>query len=185
MSIPKLEDYIITIPQLIPMGLCWDIICEYQDAPELVSGKRVDGQESTTRTCSEVDTSRVLTTPDRKIIDARVLKGVDEAVGIYKRKFPDCRMSQDTGYVYVQYKEGEFFKQHTDKFFNSRARSVTISIALNDDYEGGEWCWWDRQIVKKLATGDAVMFPSTWLFPHEILPVTRGTRHAMVTWFVE
>ena len=30
--------------------------------------------------------------------------------------------------------------------------------------------------------GSAVCFPSNFTFPHEILPVTKGTRYALVTW---
>jgi hypothetical protein len=28
------------------------------------------------------------------------------------------------------------------------------------------------------------MFPSNFLYPHSVLPVTEGTRYSIVTWFI-
>ena len=28
-----------------------------------------------------------------------------------------------------------------------------------------------------------VMFPSTFMYPHEVMPVTKGTRYSIITWF--
>lgn len=180
-----MHEYIVTIPKLLPEDFCAELVAEYSNDPNLVCGKRVDGQGSTTRTCFELPTFQHLNTAKRKHLDAELFDYVDKAVGIYKARWPECRFDHDTGYVYVRYQEGQYFSQHTDKFFKSRGRSVTISMSLNEDFEGGEWAWFDRELVKRFKTGDAVMFPSNWCFPHEILPVIKGTRHAMVTWFVE
>ena len=36
----------------------------------------------------------------------------------------------------------------------------------------------------KLDKGDAIMFPSNFMYPHEIMPVTKGTRYSAITWFI-
>ena len=36
----------------------------------------------------------------------------------------------------------------------------------------------------KLKKGDAIMFPSNFMYPHEIMPVTQGTRYSIITWFI-
>ena len=36
----------------------------------------------------------------------------------------------------------------------------------------------------KLEKGDALMFPSNFMYPHEVMPVTKGTRYSIITWFV-
>ena len=54
---------------------------------------------------------------------------------------------------------------------------------LNDDYEGGEFAFFDRQLKYKLNKGDVLMFPSTFMYPHEVMPVTQGTRYSIITWF--
>jgi hypothetical protein len=54
---------------------------------------------------------------------------------------------------------------------------------LNDDYEGGE-LWFPYLDIKfKPTYGDIVMFPSTYIYAHASLPVTRGTKYAAVTMF--
>jgi predicted 2-oxoglutarate/Fe(II)-dependent dioxygenase YbiX len=51
---------------------------------------------------------------------------------------------------------------------------------FNDNYEGGEFMLCDEEI--KLKQGDAVQFPSVFLYPHEVKPVTKGTRYSWVLW---
>jgi predicted 2-oxoglutarate/Fe(II)-dependent dioxygenase YbiX len=63
-------------------------------------------------------------------------------------------------------------------------RSVSCSFALNDDYEGGEFAFFDRELKYKLKKGSILLFPSSFMYPHEIMPVTKGTRYSIVTWFI-
>lgn len=60
--------------------------------------------------------------------------------------------------------------------------SATIFVSDPDDYEGGELSFeWNgaRQRVK-LPAGDMLLYPAGLL--HEVEPVTRGARHAVVFW---
>jgi predicted 2-oxoglutarate/Fe(II)-dependent dioxygenase YbiX len=52
---------------------------------------------------------------------------------------------------------------------------------LNEDYEGGEFIMWEDKEIK-LKTGDLMIFPSTFLYPHKVNPVTKGTRYSCVSW---
>jgi predicted 2-oxoglutarate/Fe(II)-dependent dioxygenase YbiX len=61
---------------------------------------------------------------------------------------------------------------------------VSCSFALNDNYEGGEFSFFDGQIKIKLPKGAALLFPSNFMYPHQILPVTNGTRYSIITWFI-
>jgi hypothetical protein len=59
----------------------------------------------------------------------------------------------------------------------------TLSVVgvLNNDHEGGEFIMFgDKKI--ELTKGDIMIFPSTFLYPHEVKPVTSGTRHSFVSW---
>jgi predicted 2-oxoglutarate/Fe(II)-dependent dioxygenase YbiX len=55
---------------------------------------------------------------------------------------------------------------------------------LNDEYEGGEFAFFDREIIIRGGKGSIVMFPSNFMFPHEVMPVTSGTRYSIITWYV-
>lgn len=60
-------------------------------------------------------------------------------------------------------------------------RKISVSIILNDDYEGGDLFFFQDgpQSVSPDA-GVAVAFPS--FLPHKVAPVTRGTRWSLVCW---
>ena len=88
-----------------------------------------------------------------------------------------------------KYEVGESIQPHHDHIhdmFDGKIKGIpTTSIigALNDDYDGGELMFWNEYVVP-LKKGDVVAFPSVFLFPHEVTPVTSGTRFSWVTWCV-
>jgi predicted 2-oxoglutarate/Fe(II)-dependent dioxygenase YbiX len=57
---------------------------------------------------------------------------------------------------------------------------------LNDEYTGGELIFSDqknKEIKKfKLQEGSIVFFPSNFLYPHGIQPITKGKRYSIVAW---
>jgi len=59
--------------------------------------------------------------------------------------------------------------------------SLSILGCLNDDYEGGELIFWDDQEVK-LKGGSLLIFPSNFMYPHEVKPVKKGSRYSYVSW---
>ena len=61
-------------------------------------------------------------------------------------------------------------------------RLLTTQLYINDDYEGGELCFWDKHIVEKHANCMHVS-PSNHLFMHEVKPITKGTRYSVIVWF--
>jgi len=66
---------------------------------------------------------------------------------------------------------------------NDISRKVSVSILLNDEYEGGEICFRTSEhgTCQKPETGNGVAFSS--FIPHKINPVTSGERYAVVVWF--
>lgn len=94
-----------------------------------------------------------------------------------------------TGLRLLRYRTGDSLPNHVDKHPNLIADQkgwplVSMSILLNDDYEGGELVLLDGEMTIPVKAGRAVFFPSTFLFPHYVNKVTRGTRYAVVTWFL-
>lgn len=94
------------------------------------------------------------------------------------------------GYTQIgfnKYDVGKAMKLHHDGiksiFDGERKGDPTITIVgvLNDDYEGGQFVVCDKVEVP-LKQGDIIMFPSTFLYPHKVLPVTRGSRYSFVSW---
>ena len=86
---------------------------------------------------------------------------------------------------FLSYSKGEEMEMHCDHIhsINDTPRGIpilTIICLLNDDFEGGEVYLIDKNY--KLKTGEALIFPSNFLFPHKINPVKEGVRHSMSTW---
>ena len=67
---------------------------------------------------------------------------------------------------------------------NGKPRGVpilSIITALNDNYSGGELIMCE-DYEYKLKTGETIMFPSNFLYPHSIKKITKGIRYSMVSW---
>jgi len=93
------------------------------------------------------------------------------------------KATEHTGVQLIRYQPGHKFEEHIDHYGGAN-RTLSSSIVLNQDYEGGELTFWQGQYqVPDLRTGDAVVFPSNFCYPHEVRPVTAGTRYALVVWF--
>ena len=64
-----------------------------------------------------------------------------------------------------------------------KARTVSLIIALNSDYEGGEFNFPFQNYKVKLKQGDAILFPAAHTHPHEVSSPENGTlRYTINTW---
>lgn len=86
----------------------------------------------------------------------------------------------------LKYETGNFYKPHVDDSAQT-PRTLSLIINLNDDYVGGELCFMDRknknaENIFELKKGDAIIFPSNFLYPHGIMPIMKGTRYSIIMW---
>lgn len=184
----KLESFIKIYENIIPEDLCDSIINQYRNSGEWESTKIGVGEiNKKTRNCELVNiSSEYIISKNyftRKEIDDRVFEIASKIIVDLKSKFDTITISKDSGYDLLKYDTGGFYVQHTDSF-TEHPRAISCSLILNDDYEGGEFAFFDRELVYKLKKGSAITFPSNFLYPHEIMPVTSGTRYSIITWFV-
>ena len=61
-------------------------------------------------------------------------------------------------------------------------RDLSTVLFLNDDFEGGEFLMFNEEKEIKFKAGDIMIFPSVFLYPHRVAPVTKGIRDAFVSW---
>lgn len=183
----QISDYIQVFENIVPNELCDAILEEFSNEKEWVQTEVSGGLRPDIRSAETVVISyphvieRNITV--RKKIDLELFNSAATAIKEYNKKFPLARIQEDSGYEMLRYKEGQFYTEHTDSF-KDRPRAVSCSFALNDDYEGGEWAFFNREKVIKIPKGAAVLFPSNFMYPHEIMPVIKGTRYSVITWFV-
>jgi predicted 2-oxoglutarate/Fe(II)-dependent dioxygenase YbiX len=103
----------------------------------------------------------------------------------YKIKFPKMMSSKINQIDLLKYSPGQKYEIHTDHY-NTSPRHLSIIINLNDDYEGGDLIFTDQREKEikrlKLGKGSVVFFPSNFMYPHGIQPITKGTRYSIVSW---
>jgi|SRR6056300_388526 len=91
---------------------------------------------------------------------------------------------------FIRYENNAEMKPHCDHIFdifkddqgNPRGVPIlTMIVGLNEDYYGG-----DLNILfnkdYKLETGECIVFPSNFLYPHYVKPVEKGRRYSMISW---
>lgn len=90
---------------------------------------------------------------------------------------------------FTEYKadSNQYYGKHIDMMYKSfQTRKLSFSVQLTDPamYKGGDFVYHHGRDPMYLprTKGTALYFPS-WAL-HEVLPVTEGTRHALVGWVV-
>ncbi len=110
----------------------------------------------------------------------------------------------------TQYKVDQFYNWHADghsdrfamytkefcgdnEFILGNVRKLSMTISLNDDYEGGQLQFktlggLEDKFETKIQTpeitkkGSIIVFPSSLV--HRVTPVTKGVRYSLVVWFL-
>ncbi len=73
---------------------------------------------------------------------------------------------------------------HIHSLFDGQRKGIptmTTLGLLNNDFEGGELVMFEDEIIE-FKGGDLMVFPSVFLFPHRVEPVTKGVRYSCVSW---
>jgi predicted 2-oxoglutarate/Fe(II)-dependent dioxygenase YbiX len=85
-----------------------------------------------------------------------------------------------------RYPAGSMMRVHSDHIhtlFDGQAKGIpAISLVgvLNDDYEGGDLIICGQPY--RLKPGQIIVWPSCFLYPHEVTEITEGTRYSFVSW---
>ena len=97
------------------------------------------------------------------------------------------QLASAESYQIAKSEVGEFHDWHQDGLgqitYDSetdRTRKLSLSLLLNDDYEGGELEVFPNAPMKR-PKGTMIFFPSFQC--HQVHPVTKGTRYSLVMWF--
>lgn len=172
----KLEDYIIELENIIPNNLSDNIINYYKNNDSLFTEALVGKNKLNIniRNCYKHILDQTF---EKEIFDV-----VSECIKIYNNKFK-LDISKDTGYQILKYKKGGFYKEHVDQHNNCN-RALSCSLILNNNFLGGNFSFFNNKIILPVKKNSAIMFPSNFMYPHQILPVLDGTRYSIITWFI-
>lgn len=76
----------------------------------------------------------------------------------------------------LKYEKGQCIKDHTDVGSLTRA---SCTLNLNQNYEGGEFRFFNGKIKHSFKTGDAMIFPAEPIWIHGTEPIIKGTRYSI------
>ena len=184
----NLDAFAVRIPKALSEETCKSMVSELESDKvhwEEHTFFYNDDKTFNTRSTKELDTSYAVLEKHEEVMTHLWLSVKD-----YLEKLNYQWFTGWEGYTpprYNRYQENAEMAPHCDhihSIFDGDRQGVPIlSIlgCLNEDYEGGELIMWDDYKVG-LKTGDFLVFPSNFLYPHRVSPVTSGTRYSLVSW---
>jgi len=102
------------------------------------------------------------------------------AVEDYSRDYNINGLKYWEAFNFIKYGPGQHFQEHHDHGFSYNC-TVSLVAYPNDDYEGGELFFRLQNLKVKAEAGDLYIFPSNYMYPHQAMPVTSGTKYSIVT----
>jgi hypothetical protein len=89
------------------------------------------------------------------------------------------------GIEILKYENTGFYNWHVDHYATI-PRTMSCILLLNNDYEGGNLCFrnpdgsgeWEVEVKPNRL----IIWPSNFLYPHTVKPVTKGKRYVVVAW---
>ena len=183
-----IEDYII-VENTIPKELCKELIneCNKKEWKKHTWNNYATGTFTSEET-KELDVMPCTQEQQNKVTPYLIeaLNRYQEKVSISGEKTEGPFLTKFSPIRFNKYEIGNTMRKHYDhihSIFDGKMKGVpivSIVATLNEDYEGGEFMCRDKKI--NLKTGDILMFPSNFMYPHEVKETTRGVRYSFVSW---
>jgi len=116
-----------------------------------------------------------------------LLPAIQKALNDYTSKIAKTRIFSKISEIRLnRYGEGKDMKKHFDhihSMFDGENKGIPIlSVVglLNDNFTGGEF--YVNGVNMKLKKGDIIVFPSNFMYPHEVKTIKKGERYSYVSW---
>jgi hypothetical protein len=184
----KISNYVLKIDNFLSKEICLNLIDNLNTKlfyrhhyNNNLTGQNTDNSINELDILKDNTISRVI---DTKIPYA--LKRYDMKINVNYVKFSDRTKEYWTTPRFNRYSVGHRMDQHVDHIhtiFDGNRKGIPILTLLgflNDDYDGGDLYLCNQKINTK--TGDILIFPSNFLYPHRVEPVIMGIRYSWVSW---
>ncbi len=183
----RLEDYVFLLKGWLSKDLCRQTVSEMESMEwhqhEFYNPQTEKYTAQSGNRELDVSWSNISTKSD-------IMKKIHEAFSFYLQELKMPWFDGWKGFTDVRfnrYNEDRVMALHCDhihSMFDGERKGIptmTYLSMLNDDYIGGELIMWDNTIID-MEEGDAIVFPSCFLYPHKVEPVKRGVRYSCVSW---
>lgn len=177
----EMEELIYHVPGLLSEWHCNQLIdyyksqehtCKYEGSKNLKNGKWEESNFKVVDVPFDNLPGQIIHQMTGKMIDAWCEKLYGR--GIFHVMRPLLRCSQR--YRILCYEEGSYIHPHVDWDHFIHA---SCTFNLNEDYTGGTFMFMNRQFGYDLKRGDALIFPASPYWCHEVTPIVTGTRYSV------
>lgn len=180
-----MKEYILEVKKIIPQTFCKKIISYFDYGYE--DAGTTGGMDKNIRNCMTKSLLSPKTFGERvcaNFIKEKIFQCVDHYRNKYSIEINEISQLDILKYEKNQYEAG--YKFHKDFGLKCSQRHLSISICLNNEYEGGEFVFdlSSGHYTVPQNIGDAVIFPSNFMFPHQVNKITKGTRYALIGWVI-
>ena len=184
----KITDLIYRIDNLVPKNICQSLINFYEENEKLSSSEdsykvKENKKSSDNYKCLNIsqlrNTNKNFEEPFKIISQYLSIMLTNYVLHIRKEicpTFSSMFINQTDNIRILKYNEGAYIGDHSDVGPSIRA---SCTLNLNEDYEGGEFRFFDGRVKHKFKTGDAMLFPAEPIWIHGTEPVTKGTRYSI------
>ena len=190
MNSEKNFDSIMLFDNVIDEKLANEVILEINKAiDEGYSNKEEYGNKYNV-ICDYIHCNNIKDIEKRRDIDSQLFKVVSTIVKKVSKKIK-LHIDEDSGYCLRKIHGAT--RRHRDGIHTKKsiltgknlARNLSIIIALNDDYEDGEFYFPNQGRKFTLKKYQAVAFPPYWTHPHQVSEPSGGHRYTVNTWCAE
>ena len=185
----NLKDYIVKLTSFLDDKICDETIKQLHknyDWQQHTFYNSATGKYSPHSGSQELDILYTSDVNNTDIIEKKIWHGIDT----YIKTMNYSWFSGWNGYTpirYNRYSENRLMALHCDhihSMFDGERKGVPILSCLgvlNNDYEGGEFVMFDDYKID-IKKGELLIFPSSFLYPHKVNPVTKGIRYSYISW---
>jgi predicted 2-oxoglutarate/Fe(II)-dependent dioxygenase YbiX len=107
-------------------------------------------------------------------------KWIYEKLNSYLEKVTNTTIIKEVDTVMINhYVIGDGFEKHQDLYFKNQ--TFNVAVHLNEDYEGGDFVFYEPDYVMPKITGLSYIFQNNrW---HEVKKMTEGNRWSMIAFY--
>ena len=187
----KMSDHILYLPSFIDKDICKSVMKSLDNLERDYSAPYTDGLlNDDADTYFDPDIKFIDKVRDRIFIDG--LKEYASKVRSFNWSYFDTKSFHCSEMIIRRYNEGSEFKYHHDDiigeifphWFLRRQNILTCNFYFSDarDYEGGDLKFTCSDKKYHTSMGDIIIFPSNWMFYHEVQKITKGKRYSGTVW---
>ncbi len=186
----SMSEHILHLPAFIDRNQCLSVMNSLDNLERDDSAPYTDGLlNDDADTYFDPNIKYIDNVRDRIFIDG--LKEYASKIRSFNWSYYDTKSFHCSEMIIRRYNEGSEFKYHHDDiigeifphWFLRRQNILTCNFYFSDaeDYEGGDLVFTCGKTFHP-SMGDIIIFPSNWMFYHEVQRITKGKRYSGTVW---